>query len=423
MKILKLLTILLFAFQYASTVFSDETEITISIGPRGFGEMTPRLIEGFMKENPHIKVNWQKISDVPNESRKLYVTNFTAESSKPDIISVDVIWPGDFAKRGWIAPLNDLFTKEELSQYNQSFAEAATVDGKLYAIPLYIDGTHLFYRVDLLEKYGFEAPKTWEELISQSKTILEGEKNPDLVGFVNMWAKIEGLFMNWLTFFYGAGGKFFDEQGKITVNSPEGIKAMQAMVDILHKHKIANESILTFKPNDARVLFQQERAVFLMVQDFVISPLSADDSPVKDKFKITRNPYFEGNPNSHSTTIGGYLLAINQYSEHKEAAAKLIKYFTKYESQLESAKVSNKAPTINSVYQDSSLKGSVLQILGANYKVGVVRPSAETGERYNRVSQIMQAEITEALHQRKPPAQAMKDAEDQIKRFLPKERR
>ena len=120
----------------------------------------------------------------------MYVTNFTAESSKPDIISVDVIWPGDFAKRGWIAPLNDLFTEEELSQY-QSFAEAATVDGKLYAIPLYIDGTHLFYRADLLKKYGFEAPKTWEELPSV-KNDPRGEKNPDLVGFVNMWAKIEG---------------------------------------------------------------------------------------------------------------------------------------------------------------------------------------------------------------------------------------
>ena len=173
MNIFKLLTIFLFVFQCASIAFSDETEITISIGPRGFGQMTPKLIEGFMKENPQIKVNWQKISDVPNESRKLYVTNFTAESSKPDIISVDVIWPGDFAKRGWIAPLNDLFTKQELSKYNQSFAEAAIVDGKLYAIPLYIDGTHLFYRVDLLEKYGFEAPKTWEELISQSKIILD----------------------------------------------------------------------------------------------------------------------------------------------------------------------------------------------------------------------------------------------------------
>ena len=90
MKVLKLLTILLFAFQYASTAFSDETEITISIGPRGFGEMTPRLIEGFMKENPHIKVNWQKIS-MSLMNQNCGVTNFTAESSKPDIISVDVI--------------------------------------------------------------------------------------------------------------------------------------------------------------------------------------------------------------------------------------------------------------------------------------------------------------------------------------------
>ena len=118
MRVIKLFTIFFLVFQYASIAFSAETEITISIGPRGFGKMTPRLIEEFMKENPQIKVNWQKISDVPNESRKLYVTNFTAESEKPDIISVDVIWPGDFAKRGWIAPLNDLFTKAELSKYN-----------------------------------------------------------------------------------------------------------------------------------------------------------------------------------------------------------------------------------------------------------------------------------------------------------------
>ena len=92
---------------------------------------------------------------------------------------------------------------------------------KAYAIPLYIDGTHLFYRADLLKKYGFEAPKTWEELIRQSKTILEGEKNPDLVGFVNMWAKIEDYL--WIAHIFGAGGKFFDEQGKIAVNSPEGV--------------------------------------------------------------------------------------------------------------------------------------------------------------------------------------------------------
>ena len=68
--------------------------------------------------------------------------------------------------------------------------------------------------------------------------------------------------MNWLSFVYGNGGSFFDADGKVAVNSPEAIHATQTMVDILHKHKIAKDSILNMRPDDARTLFQQGRAVF-----------------------------------------------------------------------------------------------------------------------------------------------------------------
>ena len=105
-----------------------------------------------------------------------------------------------------------------------------------------------------------------------------------------MWAKIEGLFMNWLSFINGNGGSFFDKDGNVAVNSPEAIGATQTMVDLIYKDKIAPESILNAKPDDARTLFQQGRAVFLMVQDFVYAPLNADDSPVKGKFDFKREP-------------------------------------------------------------------------------------------------------------------------------------
>ena len=398
----------------------EKVKLVLAIGPRGFGEVAPVHLEGFMNAHPNIEVEWLKISDVPNESRNFYVTNLTARNSTPDVLNVDVIWPGDFAKRGWITPLNDYFSQEEIEQFLPDFAGAAMVDNKLFAIPLYIDGTHLFYRKDLLEKYGFEVPKTWEELITQAKAIMEGENNPDLVGFVNMWAKIEGLFMNWLSFFYGAGGQFFDADGNLAINSPEGIKALQTMVDILYTHKIANESILTYKPDDARVLFQQERAVFLMVQDFVWPALTADDSPVKDKVDFTRIPYFEGHPEGHSTAIGGYLLAINANSKHKEEAAELIRYFTSREAQVTAAVVGKKGPTRIAVYDEPAVAENVPVIakLGESYKVGVVRPSAQTGARYPQVSEIMQMEITAALHQQKTPEQALADAEAQIKALL-----
>ncbi len=405
----------------ASAQDGQKVKIVLSIGPRGFGDVAESHIARCEEEIGNIEVEWQKISDVPNESRSIYVTNFTARNDTPDVLAVDVIWPGDFAARGWIEPLNDYFTQEEIDQFIPGFAAAAVLGDNIYAIPLYIDGTHLFYRTDLLEKYGFEPPQTWEELIAQAQTIVESENNPDMVGFVSMWAKIEGLFMNWLSFFYGAGGTFFNEDGELAINSPEGVKALQTMVDMLYEYKVAPESILTFRPDDARIMFQQERAVFLMVQDFVIAPLSADDSPVQGKFDVTQNPVFAGNEGGNSTTVGGFLLAVNHYSKHKKEAADLIRCFTSYESQVEAALVASKAPTRPEVYNDPAVVASNpwLPKLGANFTHSLVRPSAETGAFYPEVSEIMQTEITAALLREKSPEDALKDAEDQIRALMP----
>ncbi len=398
----------------------DMVELTLSIGSRGFGDAAPILIEACEQEVGGISVEWERISDVPNESRSIYVTNFTARNSKPDIIAVDVIWPGDFAARGWISPLEGYFTADELAEYLPGFLAAAQVDGSTYAIPLYIDGIHLFYRADLLEKYGFETPATWEALIMQAETIVAGEANPDLAGFVSMWAKIEGLFMNWLAFFQGAGGTFFDTDGNLTINTAAGIQSLETMVGMLESG-IAPESVLTFRPDDARILFQQERAVFLMVQDFVLAPLTADDSPVAAAVQFTRVPYFEGHDDADTTVIGGFLLAVNSNSEHVETAADFIKCFTSYESQVQAGLIQGKVPTRPAVYEDERVITDApgVAALGANFVYAFARPSAQTGTSYPEISEIMQTEISAVLLGAKTPAQALADAEAQIQAIMP----
>lgn len=396
-------------------------DLVLSIGSRGYGGMVERNIEAFEAANPGTSVEWLKVSDVPGDSRKLYVTGLTAKSPTPDVFAIDVIWAGEFAQRGWLEPLNDYLGEEAIAAYNPSFLSAATVEGKVFAAPLYVDGTHLFYRSDLLEKYGIAVPKTWEEVISASKTVMEGEGNPQLYGFVSMWAKIEGLFMNWLSFINGNGASFFDADGNVAVNSPEAIAATQTMVDMLYEDRIVPDSILTMKPDDARTLFQQGRAVFLMVQDFVYAPLSAADSPVAGKFDFTRNPYFEGHEDAHSTAMGGWLLAVNANSEHKEEAAKLVEYFTSYEAQLAAAIDENRAPGRTDVYAAPEMaEAALIQKFGENYAVGVVRPSATTGNLYPRVSEVMQTEVTNALHRQKTVEEALNDAAAQVNSILGK---
>ena len=398
---------------------SPAQELVLSVGPRGYGEAVEPAIESFEAANPGIIVEWLKISDVPNESRKLYVTNLTAAAPTPDVFTVDIIWPGEFAQRGWLMPLTGEVSEDDLSAMNPAFMEAATVDGDIYGLPLYVDGTALFYRSDLLEKYGLEPPETWEELIAAANTVLEGENDPDLVGFVSMWAKIEGLFMNWLSFTYANGNTFFDEEGNPQVNSPEAVEATQFMVDMLHEEGIAPESILSMRPDDARTLFQQGRAIFMMVQDFVYAPFSAPDSPVADKFDFTRNPYFEGHEGAPGTAMGGYLVAVNANTEHPDAAVALARHLVSYNRQLAAALDASKSPGRQDVYADPALADAeVLRKFGDAYAAGVVRPSAQTGTRYPQVSEIMQLEVTNALYQNKAVQEALDDAQAQIEGLL-----
>lgn len=416
-----LLVLLLLSLALMNPVSAqDNVELTLSIGARGFGNAAPVLIEACEEEVGGISVEWERISDVPNESRSIYVTNFTARNPKPDIVAVDVIWPGDFAARGWIAPLEEHIAEEDLADYLPGFLAAAQVGGSTYAIPLYIDGIHLFYRADLLDKYGLDVPTTWEELIAAAETVVAGEANPDLSGFVSMWAKIEGLFMNWLAFFQGAGGTFFDADGNLGINSEAGVQSLSTMVGMLESG-VAPESVLTFRPNDARVLFQQERAVFLMVQDFVWAELTSEDSPVKDGVALTRVPYFEGNDDTDTTVIGGFLLAVNANSENPGAAADFINCFTSYESQVQAALIQGKVPTRPAVYDDERVvEGDPgIAALGANFVYAFARPSAQTGTAYPEISEIMQTEVSAALLGEKTPEQALADAEAQIQAVMP----
>jgi len=394
--------------------------IQLGISTREVGAALPELIQSFEAANPGIKVDWNKVPGVPNDQHTLYVTDMIAQADQPDVMALDVVWPGEFIANGWAEPLNDYFSASDFDQYLDGMMNSVTLDGKVYGIPLYTNAIHFFYRKDLLDKYGMAKPETWEELIKTAMFITGKENNPDLNGYISMWAQIEGLFMNYLQFLWGAGGQFFDKNGMPDVDSPEAVKALSTMVDMIYKYKVAPESILTYKPNDAMALFGQGRAVFMIVQDFVWPLLNKDNSVVKGKVVMDRVPYFEGHSDAATVCMGGWILSVNPHSKHKKEAAELIRHLTSSASGQVLAIKAGAMPAVKGMENNQELLKSypIAKTLYKDFSVGDVRPSAQAGKNYPELSHIMQKEIHAALLREKTPAQAMADAQKALEALL-----
>ncbi len=130
---------------------------------------------------------------------------FAAQSSDIDAYQIDIIWPGVVAEHA--VPLQDQLGEQAGTMF-PGIVEANTVDGNLIGIPWFTDAGLLYYRTDLLEKYGVEPPATWTDLETAAQTIMDGERadNPDFTGYVWQGKAYEGLTCNGLEWLVSQGG-------------------------------------------------------------------------------------------------------------------------------------------------------------------------------------------------------------------------
>jgi len=219
------------------TFAASRVTITMTAGAVGKElEVLYSQLDVFMKQNPNIKVSVMPMPNSSTERHDLYVTYLASGEKEPTVLMLDVIWPAEFAPY-----LEDLSADKdffELDKFLPGTVKAATVDGKIVAIPWFTDAGMLYYRKDLLEKYGFKnPPKTWDELVTMAKTITAKEKN--IQGFVWQGARYEGLVCDFMEYLISFGGDVLDDNGNVIVNSPAAVKALQFMVDMIYTHKIS----------------------------------------------------------------------------------------------------------------------------------------------------------------------------------------
>ena len=172
----------------------------ISSDPEAFRKVLAR----FEEENPGIRVKDESLPASSDEQHQFFVINLEGKSTDFDVLSMDVIWVPEFARAGWLRDLSPLLPPDERKEFFPGPMAAVTWERRIYGVPWFIDAGVLYYRKDLLGKYGFTPPRTWQELVDQSLFITAREK--DLYGFVWQGKQYEGLVCNVLEYCRSNGG-------------------------------------------------------------------------------------------------------------------------------------------------------------------------------------------------------------------------
>src|SRR5436305_3808438 len=351
------------------------------------------LAKRFQKDTG-IKVNVVPHPAASDASFAQLARNFSSKSSAFDVMMVDVVWPGAFAP--YLVDLKPKLGKAAKAHV-AGIVQNDTIGGKLVAMPWFGDYGILYYRTDLLSKYGYKAPpKTWSQLFQMAAKIQAGERksNDSFYGFVFQGNSYEGLTCDALEWIASAGGGHYIDGGKVTINN----KNAQTILDGFRTNlsKISPKNVTTFQENETQTAFTTGNAAFARNWPYMYANATKSDSKVAGKFNVTVLPHGAKGPSVG--TVGGWQLAVSKYSKHKDAAIEFVRYATSAGVERYNAIAYSLVPTRTAVAKDKAVVKTNPYLKPAIASVPrVTRPAKFLKGKYNAGSKVTYQGVNEIL--------------------------
>ncbi|MCT1394825.1 extracellular solute-binding protein [Microbacterium sp. p3-SID338] len=189
------------------------------------------LEEQFAEENPgsELKVEVQQWDGIVSKLQ----TSLASKNESPDLVEIGNTQTSTFTSVGAFADVTDL--KDELGGDDliPSFVDASTIDGKIYAYPLYAGARGVFYRTDLFEQAGISVPTTIEEF-SEAAIALQAANPEGTPNFSGMYlAAVDPHGVE--SYLFPQGFEYAEQDGDEWVgaaSTDESLAALTALQDL-----------------------------------------------------------------------------------------------------------------------------------------------------------------------------------------------
>jgi|YelNatPaOPRAMG01_1025707.scaffolds.fasta_scaffold00001_102 multiple sugar transport system substrate-binding protein len=325
-----------------------------------------------------------------NERKELLARALRSKSDRIDVFSVDVIWVPRFAK--WGEPLDPFFSQEERERLLPYALQSCYYQGKLMAVPLYLDVGLMYYRKDLIRQLpGWPEVEekirqsiTWEEFIS----LFEKWPAKNYPFYLFAADNFEGLICGFVEGVMSLRDSLVGPDGRIRVDTPASRRALQLLVDLVNRYRTTPRDVTLYDEIQSYMYALDHNAIFFRGWPgflFHYRERIEQTAPVSS-FGIAPLPHFaDGRP---ACAFGGWNLMISRFSRNWRAALTFVRFLLQEENQKILYETSGYIPILRSIYADSAFLRSNpdLVLYWQLMQYGVHRPYVE---RYTQVSDIL----------------------------------
>jgi multiple sugar transport system substrate-binding protein len=200
------------------------------------------LVERFNKSQSDVEV---KVDFVPQAQARQKLITAVSAKNPPDCCQIWDNWVGEFDGMNAVEDLTARIKEWKHYQATLPVAwQTVTVKGKLLSFPWAVTNDAIFVRADRAKEYGLKMPDenwTWDDFLTLARGFTKPDRNQYGFGMrgAGTWAVLYAT-----EFMYGNGAQVLKD-GKVAINSPEGVSAFEWYIDLIRKHKITPPSVAT----------------------------------------------------------------------------------------------------------------------------------------------------------------------------------
>jgi len=292
---------------------------------KGFVEAQNTMFEQRIKEfaaSKNIPVNIELIA---YEDFFPKWTAAIASGNLPDISFLGYQEVGQFYMQGVLEDISSLVAdvQKKNGQIFSNCLKVVTFNGKTYAMPLWGEGTALYYRKDLLARAGFKnPPDTWEEFRTMAAKLTDPSKNQFGAGIGYGEGNSDA---EWLSraIIWSFGGSIFDKNGALAINSPKTKEAIKFIADIFSVDKSTPPSAIGWNDAGNNTAYLSGQAAMVVNTGSIINAMKKDNPDLLEKTGVVVLP--KGNAGRFTAGISNNL-AIFKDAPNKELAKQCLAY-------------------------------------------------------------------------------------------------